>query len=473
MWQALKQRVPHRHSRSTRLVTRLSVASAVLLGVFSVGLLSVAPSTAQPAKPLLTTGDLRSTYLASTAEHAPVQLKPFSLAPGFDDFFQAQLASDDVPGGVYAVVHRDRVVEINTFGVRARNQAEPITPDTVFRIASVSKTFAGNLASILEQQGYFSMHDSVKHFVPNLDFKNPDYALQLQVEHLLAQSTGVIPNAYDNLIEANYERQQILPHFNRINPMCTPGQCYGYQNVLFSLIEDVIHESTGQTYDDWLQTLIFQPLGMRSASLGYEAYHVAENKAHPHIRGRNGWFTREVTPHYYRYSAAAGVNASALDLSQWLIAQMGYAPSVMPVDVVSKVRERRVRTVRDLRRASWRPYLRNAHYGLGWRIYDFMGHDIVYHGGWVQGFRAEIAYSPEFDVGLVILINAESSAMNALAPEFWRQVLPRMQDEQFVPYLYANGVRENPYLSPGAGSFIADHLPLTPPDLISDLLGTP
>ncbi|WP_194757459.1 serine hydrolase domain-containing protein [Aliidiomarina indica] len=397
---------------------------------------------------------------------------PVPLVPGYADFFTQQLANDNVPGGVYAIVHQDRIIEMHTFGVRARGNPEPITPNTVFRIASVSKTFAGNMASMLEHRGYFTLSDSVKAYVPDLDFKSAEYSLQLQIEHILAHSSGVIPNAYDNLIEANLERQQIIPHFNRINPMCTPGRCYGYQNVLFSFIEDVVEETTGQSYADWVATHIFTPLAMTTASMGYEAYVNTEDKALPHIRGRNGWVTRAVAPHYYRFSSAAGVNASAHDLTQWLIAQMGYNSEIIPPEVLAQVREKRIHTSRDMRRRAWQPYLNNAHYGLGWRIYEFMNHDIVYHGGWVQGFRAEIAYSPDFDIGIAILMNAESSAMNSLSPEFWRRVIPMMQEEQYVPYAFATGVRTS-YVTrtPRRASLLSEQLPQPTPDLLWDLLG--
>ncbi|MCH8493434.1 MAG: beta-lactamase family protein [Idiomarina sp.] len=373
-----------------------------------------------------------------------LRLQPVSIYPEFADIFAQALQLDNVPGGVYAVVHRDQIVELKTFGVRSRADNQPVNASTIFRIASVSKTFAGSLTSLLAERGTFNLDDPVTQYIPELQFKSPEYATELRVEHLLSQSTGVIPNAYDNLIEAAYPRERIIPHFNRINPMCTPGACYGYQNVLFSLVEDVLHEKTGQNYEALVQEELFKPLNMHHASYGIEAYLANENRAAAHIRGRNGWFSREVTPHYYHFPAAAGVNASAIDLAQWLIAHLGYYPEVLPPSAVAATRERKVRTSRDLRRRDWRQGLTDAHYGLGWRVYDFQQEELIYHGGWVQGFRAEISYSPKYEMGLVLLINAESSAINQLTPSFWRQAFARMQAEQWVPYQYANQIQPVP-----------------------------
>lgn len=363
------------------------------------------------------------------------------LHPGFAAFFQQKLQEDDVPGGVFAVVHQDRVVAVQPFGVRHIANPEPVTEDTVFRIASVSKTFAAGLAAVIEHQGLFSWEDPVLNFVPDFSFKNPDLNQLVKVEHLLAQSTGVIPNAYDNLIEASYDRERIIPHFSSLNPMCTPGACYGYQNVLFSFIEPVLEQTTGKPYSELLQEYILDPLQLEHASVGIEGYLLADNRAAPHVKGRNGWFSREVTEHYYRFASAAGINASAVDLSRWLIAQMGYADEVLPHEVLAELRQKRVRTVRDLRRRHWRNYLTDAHYGLGWRLYQMGQHELVFHGGWVQGFRSEIAYSPEFEVGLVVLLNAESSVLNELTAEFWNYTLTRMEEEQWVPYYHASRVK--------------------------------
>ncbi|RUO18445.1 serine hydrolase [Aliidiomarina iranensis] len=366
------------------------------------------------------------------------------LHPDFATLFSRTLTLDKVPGGVYAIVHRNQIVEMNAFGVRERNGTTPVDEHTVFRIASVSKTFAGTLAVMLAEQGQLDLSDPVSQYVPELKFKNPQFNNGLKVQHLLAHSSGVVPNAYDNLIEADYPRERILPHFNRINPMCSPGACYGYQNVLFSLVEDVITQRTGETYQNLVDSLIFQPLTMNDASIGLQGYLASENRASAHIRGRNGWYPREVNANYYRYPAAAGVNASANDLANWLIAHMGFQSDVLPAPVLDTIRTPRVRTTRDLRRRNWRPLLSDAHYGLGWRVYEIKDKTLMYHGGWVEGFRAEISYSPDYDVGLVILINAESTAMNGLSPYFWREVLPRMETEQWVPYQYANRVQPLP-----------------------------
>lgn len=352
------------------------------------------------------------------------------LIADFDQYYAGKLKQHNIPGAAYAIVQGNKIIATAGFGVRQQGSKEPVDPYTVFRIASVSKTFAGSLTSLLASEGHFSWDDKVTDYVPGFSFKSKKYNNQLKLEHLISQSSGVMPNAYDNLIEANVPLERILPQFSKIDPLCPPGQCYGYQNVLFSLIDQVMQKTTGKTYAQLLRERIFTPLQLPTASVGLEDFFATENRAMPHVRARGNWHPTKVVESYYRFSPAAGVNASAVDLGYWLIAQLGHNTNVLPEKVLTSLHGKKVKTRRDLRRREWRRYLTDAHYGLGWRVYQFGQDELMYHGGWVQGFRAEIAYSREHQLGLVMLMNAESNLINELGTYFWSGALTTIHQQQ-------------------------------------------
>lgn len=364
-----------------------------------------------------------SLFSVQAREVSPAQLADFK------QHFETVLAEQQIPGAAYAIVYKDKIISASGFGVREVGSTAPVDAYTVFRIASVSKTFAGGLASILASQGHFRWDEPVTRYLPDFSFKTRSYNNKLKIEHLLAQSTGVIANAYDNLIEANLQPDRILPQFQKLDPLCNPGQCYGYQNVLFSLIEPIMQQTTSQDYASLLQQNIFAPLKMPTASVGLEGFLNTENRAIPHVKARGQWHSRTVNESYYRFAPAAGVNASAIDLGYWLIAQLGYNPEVLNEDQLKQITSKRVRTVRDLRRRLWREHITDAHYALGWRVYQFGQEQLVYHGGWVQGFRAELAYSKERELGLVILLNAESNVVAELSTHFWSTMFTAMQEQ--------------------------------------------
>jgi beta-lactamase class C len=113
-------------------------------------------------------------------------------------------------------------------------------------------------------------------------------------------------------------------------------------------------------------------------------------------------------------------------MGKWLAAQMGAEPVVLKPDVVDTLTRPRVRTVRDLRRKHWRDMLSDAYYGLGWRIYRLGEHEIAYHSGWVSGYRADIAWSREHDIGIAVLMNAEGNSISAITTTFWQMACDRL-----------------------------------------------
>jgi len=343
----------------------------------------------------------------------------------FDTHFRATLAEHGVPGGAYALVRNGQIARVGTYGVRRVGDPAPVTADTVFRTASVSKTFAAQLTSLLVAEQRLSWDDHVTDFLPEFRLKHMADTRQLQIQHLVGQSTGVVSNAYDNLLNANQPLERILPQFAQLEPLCQPGTCYTYQNVLFALVGPAIEISTSQRYEDLLAERLFEPLGMRRATTGREAFLAEPNRATPHVRRARGtiWTPVEVAESYYLVPPAAGVNANVLDLARWLIAQKGYRPDVLGPDVVQPLKEKRVRTLRDLRRGSWSELLTDAHYGLGWRIYSVGEEDLFMHSGWVRGFVADISYSRDRKVGLVVLLNGESRALSEITTGFWSDEL--------------------------------------------------
>ena len=122
-------------------------------------------------------------------------------------------------------------------------------------------------------------------------------------------------------------------------------------------------------------------------------------------------------PTYYRLAPAAGVNASISDMAQWLVAQTGHRPDVLPAPLLATLQAPIVGTPPEMRNSSWRrDRLDAAGYGLGWRVYDYAGQRVVFHGGAVQGYRGLMAMIPDRDFGMVVLWNSESSLPSGLLP---------------------------------------------------------
>ena len=343
------------------------------------------------------------------------------MTADYEIFFRQIMSDRNYPGAAFAIVSHDRVLHIATVGHTTMDRKRPIDKQTTFRLASVSKPFAAELVGLLVEDGTLNWEDPVTRYVPG--FKIDGDTSQIRIRHLVGQSTGLIPHAYDNLLEDGKSMDNIWKRMSDLPFLCNPGSCYGYQNSVFSLVDPVVRKATSVNYETLVEQRIFKPLDMTNASIGLDAFIKNPNHAKPHARRKGHWKTVTVQPNYYRAAPAAGVNASILDMSKWVQAQLGGNPAVLSPELISNLAKPRVKTRREMYRKQWKTMLSEAHYGLGWRIYQLGDDQLIYHGGWVSGFRADVAFSLQHDIGIVVLLNAESSGISEMTTRFWQMAL--------------------------------------------------
>jgi beta-lactamase class C len=321
-----------------------------------------------------------------------------------------------VPGLAMAIVQNGRILSTRGYGVTDANHPQPVDSHTVFRLASLSKAFAGTMAGLLVNDGTLRWDSKVVDYVPGFRLSDPQATRQLTVADLLSHRVGLTRNAYDRDIESNAD-YYTLSHKLAAAPLkCTPGQCYAYQNVAFSLVGDVVFAASGSFYEQAVERRILKPLGMNDASLGLAGIEASPSWARPHVRSRNGWVSLTPKPTYYRLAPAAGVNASASDMAQWLLAQTGHRPDVLPAPLLATLHAPVITTPGEMRSGWRRDRLNSAGYALGWRVFDYSGHQVIFHAGAVQGYRGLVALVPERDLGIAIMWNGESGLPSGLLP---------------------------------------------------------
>lgn len=353
---------------------------------------------------------------AATASAAPRPL-PSNLPKEIEQLAARVVSEAKVTGLAVGIVHQDRVLLERGFGVTQVGKTEAIDADTVFRIASLSKAFAGTLAALLVRDGALRWDSRVADQLPAFKLKDLEAAQNLTVLDILSHRVGLPFHAFDREIEANQPYPLLVAKLEEAPIACAPGDCYAYQNVAFSLIGDMVFAGTGNFYSYQVERRIFHPLGMYSSTYGRDALEASPRWARPHVRGRRGWVAVRPKETYYRIPPAAGVNASIRDLNQWLIAQMGGRPDVLPLDLLEEVQSPLVETPGERRRGGWRgERVRDPHYAIGWRVFDYAGEKLVFHAGAVQGYRGMLAFFPEHRFGIALLWNCESGAPSGLLP---------------------------------------------------------
>lgn len=343
----------------------------------------------------------------------------------FEAAIDAAFATGDFVGLSVAVVRGGEAKLLKTWGVVEIGGA-PVTPDTVFRLGSLSKGFTGALAGLAMTEGKLSPADPATRFAPGLKLAG-GAERSLELGHLLSHQTGLPPNAYDNLLEAGTPVADIYPKYRGVKLICPVGKCYSYQNIAFDVAGLAISSAYGISYADALEMRLFDPLGMASASADEAGLSATGDWARPHVRDAvkgaadayGPWRRANVGPVYWRVPAAGGVNASIRDMAEWLKAQMGHAPWVLPPETLDLVFKPRVNSpAENARMRNVSPRFRAAQYAFGWRRYAYDGEPVIAHAGTVEGYGAQIAFLPERDVGIVILANARSKRLWRILPTF-------------------------------------------------------
>ena len=325
----------------------------------------------------------------------------------------------EMTGLSLAVVENGKTTFAKGYGETLRDSGQMVTADTVFRWASVSKGVAANTLLSLVEEGGFNLADSAEALAPSLDLPGPQSA-EVNLVHLLSHQTGIVRNAYDTRIESGRAAKPTRTALANLGVMCAPGTCHTYQNVAYDASAEIIERQTGLPYKTVVQSRVFDPLGMDSASLTLEGLTRSKNWARPH--GRYGKRISHVKPTYYRVPAAAGVNSSVKDLAKWMTAQFPESGHI-PTDRLSAMQTPIVQTRAEQRYMNRRyGSLQNSHYGLGWRVYDYHGHKVVGHRGGVEGYRALVMFDPEKQSGIAMLWNSPHSRPTGLQLEFLDQL---------------------------------------------------
>ncbi len=369
----------------------------------------------------------------AAAADAPVLLVPAAAVEEagearfreFETLLDAAFATGDFVGLSVAVVRNGETRLLKSWGATEIGGA-PVTPDTVFRIGSLSKGFTAALVGKAMTEGLLSPSDPATRFAPALRLAG-GAEKSLELGHLLSHQTGLPPNAYDNLLEAGTPVASIYPKFRSVKLICPVGRCYSYQNIAFDIAGAAVSSAYGAPYGAALEERLFSPLGMESASADEKGLYASGDWARPHVRDRikgaddayGPWREATIKPYYWRVPAAGGVNASIRDMAAWLKAQMGYAPETISPEALDLIFTPRIVTpAENVRMRNVSPRFKTAQYAFGWRRYAYEGEPVIAHSGTVEGYGAQIAWLPERDAGVVILSNTRSKRLWRILPTF-------------------------------------------------------
>ncbi|MDQ3145071.1 MAG: beta-lactamase family protein [Pseudomonadota bacterium] len=382
--------------------TKFGVGLAAFIAVG----LTLFPS--EERKPELSPAEQREAAQAQTrarlVQVVPAKRRDVDYA-ALDARFRRMVDKPNMVGMAVGVVEGGRITFLSGYGETVEGSGDKVTPDTVFRWASVSKGVASTMLAKLAEEGRLSLDQPAGSLAPSLQLPGGIQA-SATVSDVLSHRLGLYRNAYDNKLEEGQSAPFLRRTLFELSNLCAPGTCWSYQNIAYDAASEMVEKVTGQSYGTALKRTLFDPIGMTSASVTRAGLQSAPSWARPHSVGRR---PLEVNDVYYGVPAAGGVNSDIKDLTLWMLAQMGQMPAVLSPALLQTIHEPRVATPGELRRLrKFRERLDDPMYALGWRTYSYSGQHVIGHRGGVNGYRSLILFDPKLKSGVVAMWNSNT-----------------------------------------------------------------
>lgn len=338
------------------------------------------------------------------AEREP--LPPAQLQMALDALTAAAeeaIADDRTPGIAIAVVHGDEVILAKGFGVRDVRTGDPVDPDTVFQLASVSKPIGSTVISGLVGDGKLTWDTRLMDLTPGFSLQEPWVTSQVTLRDLYSHRSGLPDHAGDLLEDYGYDREEVLHRLRFQPPLTSFRSGYAYTNFGLTAAAVAAATTTGMDWETLSEKRLYEPLGMASTSSRYADFMAETNRASGHVRVEGNWsFVEQRQPD--AQSPAGGVSSSVNDLSKWVrmlvndgmfegtqvIAKAALDEGHLPVMITG-----------------YSPDGTPSFYGLGWNVSygSEARHSISHSGAFAMGAGTTVNISLDDKLGVIVLTN--------------------------------------------------------------------
>lgn len=379
-------------------------------------------------------------------------------AQKMDKIIKDGLKKVGIPGCIFVVARKGKIIHAGAYGKTTydSNSPEAVTPSTTFSISSITKNITAFLVGALVDAGVLHWDDKVRKYLPNFFMTSEELSNEMTVLDLVSHSSGYKHFSCDSLFAACYPKQKILDAFRHLKQR--PGEFrkfYGYQNIVFGIIGDVIEVATGEKYEDIVQKYLFDKMDMKESSaiclpyetskFGYFKYllsrfdhdkkklgffkaawrlislpftHKSKQISLGHSRFKSNALILPEIGIFHKFPATSGVSFSANDFAKWMmmiasggtfngqqiVSKESFAKITSPIVAIKNIKDDDITFVKS----------RYEREGMGYGIGTFIGkysddgknpHNICFHMGGIYGACAFISFSLDDDISVGVVGN--------------------------------------------------------------------
>jgi CubicO group peptidase (beta-lactamase class C family) len=314
-----------------------------------------------------------------------------------------------IPGLGVGIVKDGAIVYARGFGVQNLETGVPVTPDSFFCVASITKCFVATAVMQLVEQGRLHLDTPLVHYLPDFRLADERYT-HITLRQMLSHTSGM-----PDMDEAEYDELVAHPEYDEDAPeryvralasrkmIATPGERFAYSNIAYNVLGYLIAKLTGQTFENTMQEQLLRPAGMPESALFSPA--VPRNRlAVPHLRAP-GMIVNPVYPYHRADAPASFLHSTTREMCQWAVTCLKRGVHQEQRILTSASYDQMWATVTRRDDPPFREEM-----GLGWTLGHFEGVRTVGHGGGGFGWTCFLALLPEYNCAAIVLSNEESAA---------------------------------------------------------------
>ncbi len=310
-----------------------------------------------------------------------------------DAIMESYYAPDE-PGGVLLIAKEGDIVFEKAYGMANLELKVPMEEHMVFEIGSITKQFTAVSILMLMEEGKLSLDDDITKFIEDY----PTHGHHISIHHLLTHTSGI--KSYTSLerwmsdVRKDYEPLQMIDYFKNEPMDFAPGEKFLYNNSAYFILGYVIEKASGMSYEEFLETRIFQPLDMENSYYGSQL-ELIPNRAYGYQGGdgfKNAQYVSLTQPY-----AAGSIMSTVEDMHKWQEA----------------LKNNTLISEESLQKAHTNYSLNNGEkidYGYGWMINEIQGSRSIEHGGGIFGYTCNGIWMPEEDIYIILLTNRDDVA---------------------------------------------------------------
>jgi CubicO group peptidase (beta-lactamase class C family) len=340
-----------------------------------------------PIKLIYKFNEVKHNVPIEDAKLRPLDIAPTSLsAPTTDEYIQVEMKKRCIPGLALVVIKNGEVVKMNGYGIANLEHDAPVTPDTVFELASVTKQFTATAIMLLVEKGKVKLDDPIVQYLPG----SPSNWNGITVRHLLTHTGGMaaLEQGFASLPDKTYYTTAESFKSATEDPISfKPGERHQYSDVGYFLLGMIIEKASGQRYKDFLADQFFTPLGMTSTSV-LNQFTILKHRAAGYTLFNSRLVNiRRVAQH--ELPSHYGIFSTVRDLVKW-------ESALASGKVVNESSLTSMWTPVKLNDGTSYPY------GFGWELENAHGHRVITHTGMTG---TEYTRFPDDKLTVIVLTN--------------------------------------------------------------------